>query len=163
MRLLFVPILLLACAPPVDAQPEPPVHVPPIEFTTGVSIQHSSAGAVASIGGNLTRNVAIVGEAGRSVDGTALLAGGRVGTSFYYDGKPPSAGRFFAQFLAGRQSGNSATSGTIVQSGAGGDVMLVPRAGLSLHYSLDYRRLLGAPRERSGARLFVGILIGPRT
>lgn len=163
MRLLFVPILLLAWAPPAAAQSDPAVHPPPVEFTAGVSIQHSSAGAVGAIAANVTRNVAIVGEADRTVDGTSLLAGGRIGTSFYYDGRPLSAGRFFAQLLAGRQSGNSAASGPIVQLGGGGDAMLVPRAGISLHYSVDYRWLLGALPERSGARLVVGILIGPHT
>lgn len=141
----------------------PDVHVPPVEFGVGVSIEHKSAGAVGSIAANLTHIVAIVGEAGITEDGTSLVAGGRVGTSFSYDGRPPSAGRFFAQFLVGRQSGHSPTSGTIVQPGAGADVLLVPHLGIGLHWSVDYRKISAAPPERSGARLVVGILIGPRT
>ena len=154
MRLLSVPLLLLVCASPAAAQPYPSVHVPPVEVVTGVSIEHSTAGAVVSLAGNVTRHVAILAEAGTSADETALLAGARIGTSFYYDGKPPTPGRFFAQFMAGK---------SILQPGAGGDVIVLPRTGISLHWSLDYRWVRGASPERSGTRLVVGILIGPRT
>ena len=154
MRLLSVPLLLLACASPAAAQPHPPVHVPPIDVASGMSIEHSTAGAVVSLAGNVTRNVAILAEAGTSAGETALLAGGRIGTSFYYDGKPPAPGRFFAQFMAGT---------SILQAGAGADVIILPHSGISLHWSVDYRWARGAPPERSGTRVVVGILIGPRT
>ena len=163
MRPLFVPILLLAWVSPAAAQPDPPIHVPPAEVVTGLTVEHKGAGAIAAISGNLTRNIGILSEVGTSVDGVSLLAGARVGTTFYYDGKPPVPGRFFAQIMAGRQTGKAATAGAIVQPGAGGDVILVPSRGLSLHYSIDYRFMPGAPPYRSGARFVVGLLIGPHT
>src|SRR5215471_16181346 len=150
MRVLSVPVFLLVCASPAAAQPEPPIHVPPVEVVAGVAIEHKSAGALAAISGNLTRNTGVVSEVGTSPDGVSLVAGARVSTAFYYDGKPPIPGRFFAQIMAGRQSGNSATSGSIVQPGAGADVMLIPRRGLGLHWSIDYRFMPGAPPDRSG-------------
>jgi hypothetical protein len=154
MRLSPAVILFVAFASPAAAQPTPGVLVPPLELAAGVSVEHSTAGAVASIAGNLTRHVAILGEACTSAEGTSLLAGGRVGTSFYYDGKPPVPGRFFAQIMAGR---------SIVQPGVGADVILLPRTGISLHWSVDYRWIHGGAPDRSGARLVVGILVGPRT
>jgi hypothetical protein len=154
MRLSTAVILFVAFASPAVAQSTPDVHVPPLEFTAGVSIEHKNAGAVASIAGNLTRNVAVLGEACQSSDGTSLLAGARVGTSFYYDGRPPVPGRFFVQIMAGR---------SIVQPGAGADVVILPHAGISLHWSVDYRWIHGGAPDRSGARLVVGILVGPRT
>jgi len=163
MRLVSVSLLLLACACPAAAQSGPPVHVPAFEVATGVSIEHSSAGTVASISGNVTKILAVTSEVASSEDGIALLAGARVTTGFWYDGRPPAPGRFFAQFMVGRQRGNSEAAGTIVQPGVGADVIVVPHLGVSLHWSLDYRHLVGAPPERSGARLVVGVMIGPHT
>lgn len=112
---------------------------------------------------NLTNILAITSEVSTSEDGVALLAGGRVSTGFWYDGRPPVPGRFFAQVMAGRQRGHVETAGTIVQPGVGADVIVLPHSGISLHWSLDYKFVAGAPQERSGARLVVGIVIGPRT
>jgi hypothetical protein len=163
MRLLSVPLLVLACAWPAAAQPQAPVHLPAIEIGAGVSVEHSSAGAVASMSGNLTNILAITSEVATSGDGVTLLAGGRVSTGFWYDGKPPMPGRFFAQVMAGRQRGHAQTAGTVVQPGVGADVIVLPRDGMSLHWSVDYEYLAGAPPDRSGVRLLVGIVIGPRT
>jgi hypothetical protein len=163
MRLLSVPLLVLACASPAAAQGQPPVHLPAIEIGAGVSVEHSSAGAVASMSGNLTNILAITSEVTTSGDGVTLLAGGRVSTGFWYDGKPPMPGRFFAQVMAGRQHGQAATNGTIVQPGVGADVIVLPHSGISLHWSFDYKYVASAPPERSGVRLLVGIVIGPRT
>jgi len=137
--------------------------VPPFEVATGVSVEHSHAGAVVSISGNLTNILAVTSEVSTSQGGVALLAGGRVGTGFWYDGKPPTPGRFFAQFLVGHQQGHVGGTGTIVQPGVGADVIVLKHLGASLHWSLDYKHIVGAAPERSGARLVVGILIGPRT
>jgi len=163
MRVLSVPLFLLVCASPAAAQPAPPIHVPPVELFAGLAVEHKSAGATAGINGNLTRNIAVLSEVGTSPEGVSVLAGARVGTAFYYDGKPPFPGRFFAQIMAGRQRGKSDTAGSIVQPGAGADVILIPRRGVSLHWSIDYRYMPGAPPDRSGARFVVGLLLGPHT
>jgi len=139
------------------------VRVPPIEIATGLSVERSSVGAVASVSRNLTNVLAITSEVATSEDGVALLGGARVGTGFWYDGKPPLPGRFFAQFMVGRQHGHVGTTGTVIQPGVGADVIVLRHLGVSLHWSLDYKHIVGAAPERSGARLVVGAVIGPRT
>jgi hypothetical protein len=163
MRPVSVLLLLLWFASPAAAQPEPPVRVPPIEIATGVSVEHSSAGAVASVSGNLTKVLALTTEVSAADDGVALLGGARVGTGFWYDGKPPSPGRFFAQFMIGRQHGHVGATGTVIQPGIGADVIVLPHRGVSLHWSLDYKQIVGAAPERSGVRLVIGAVLGPRT
>jgi len=162
-HLVRTALAVLFLAPSAVAQPNPPVHVPPIEITTGVSFEHSSPGAVASISGNLSNILAMTSELATSEDGIALLGGARIGTGFWYDGRPPMPGRFFAQIMVGRQRGPVQTAGTIVQPGVGADVIVVPRLGVGLHWSLDYKHIVGAPPDRSGARFLVGVLIGPHT
>ena len=154
MRFSLPVILSIAVASPAAAQTTPPIHVPPLELAAGVSVEHSTAGAVAAISGNLSKTIAITSEIDESSGGATLLAGARVGTGFWYDGRPPLPGRFFAQLMAARST---------VQAGVGADVIVLPRAGISLHWSGDYRWRSASSPERSGARLVVGILIGPRT
>jgi hypothetical protein len=154
VRFLSVLLLLVACTSPVFAQPEPPVRVPPVELAAGMSVAHDAAAAVVEISGNLTKIIAVTSEISTSAGGASLLAGARVGTGFWYDGKPPTPGRFFAQIVAGR---------SIVRSGVGADVLVLPHTGISLHWAVDYRWTRAAPPARSGARLVVGALIGPRT
>src|SRR5262249_62233028 len=124
---------------------------------------HWRPGVVAAISGNLTKILALTSEASTPQDGGALVAGGRVSTGFWYDGKPPLAGRFFAQLMAGRQHGHAGATGTVIQPGVGADVIVLPHLGASLHWSLDYKHIVGAAPERSGARLVVGVVIGPRS
>ena len=162
MRFLGLPLLLLAFVSTAAAQSEPPVRVPPIEVATGISVEHSSAGAVASISGNVTTVFAITSELSTSDDGVALLGGARVGTGFWYDGKPPAPGRFFGQFMLGRQHGRVGATGTVIQPGVGADVIVFRHLGVSLHWSLDYKHVVGVAQDRSGARCVVGVLIGPR-
>jgi hypothetical protein len=46
--------------------------------------------------------------------------------------------------------------------GIGADVIVLPHHGVGLHWSVDYKQIVGAP-ERSGIRLVIGAVLGPRT
>jgi hypothetical protein len=156
-------IITVAVAAPAAAQTSTPIHVPPIELAAGMTVEHKAAGGVFSLSGNLKDTFAITGELAIGPHGPSLLAGPRISTGFYYDGAPPSAGRFFAQVLIGTDLHRTTSEGPIIQPGAGADVMVVPSHGIGLHWSIDYRFAHGAPLGSSGARLVIGLLVGPHT
>jgi hypothetical protein len=156
-------LLILAVVTPAAAQTTRDVHVPPVEFGAGVTVDHKTGGAVFAVSGNVRNTLAVTAEAGKSVYSASALAGARISTGFFYDGAPPMPGRFFAQLLVGAQVRNGMSGEAVVKPGAGADVIVAPSRGVALHWSIDYRIVPGAPPGVSGPRLVVGLVFGPRT
>lgn len=170
MRHLFLFVFLLGpLAGDARAQPATDVHVPAIEIGTALSydIQRNGtadltggAGAIVAVSGNVTDHLAIATQLGDSPRMRTAMAGGRVSTGFYRDG-PGGPGRFFAEVLAGRHDRHGAGDGTVIQVGAGADVLVAPR-GVSLHWAIDYLFIPDARTDFAGARVSVGFVVGPR-
>jgi hypothetical protein len=141
------------------------VSLPPVEvgaaFSYGIHGKEQAAadrgaGGIVSVSGNLNDHFAVTTEFAASPRMTSIAAGPRVSTGFYRDGGGNIPGRFFATALIGR----AVPPGTVIQVGAGADVLVV-RRGLSLHWALDYLFTPGSRDDRSGRRVSVGLVVGP--
>jgi hypothetical protein len=163
MRILLSAALIgLLLASRADAAPPPPVHLPPIEGGAGVSAEHKVFGLAGYVDGNLTKHFALASEVTATPEGVGLLGGARVSTGYYFDGTSPGPGRFFAQIMAGRQAGPLIGAHTVIQPGAGADIIIGRSHGVALRWSIDYTFVRDASPERSGGRFLFGILLGPR-
>jgi hypothetical protein len=163
-----VVLLLVAHAATASAQPAGDVRVPPIELTTAFSYDVQRAGTadlpggpgtIVAVAGNLDPHVAIAAQISESPRMRTVMAGARLTTGFFREGRG-GPGRFFAQWLAGSRRGGTAGDGAAFQAGIGADVIVVPR-GLSLHWGLDYLFTPGARQDFAGARFCVGLVAGP--
>lgn len=152
----------------VAAQPAADVHVPPFEIATAFSydVQRAGtgdlpggAGGIVAVDGNFDEHRSLTAQVSSSARMRAVMVGGRLSTGFFRDGAG-GPGRFFAEFLAGPRQGGYAGGGAVVQVGFGADALVVPR-GVSLHMALDYLFTPGAPRNFAGARVSIGLLVGP--
>ena len=170
MRLLAC---LLFCTGPFAAtavaQPPRDITLTPVEIAAAFSYDirgkepsaaDRGAGGIVSVSGNLSDHVALTAEFAVSPRMTSIAAGPRVSTGFYRDGGGDIPGRFFATALLGRHDGGGGPPGTAIQLGAGADVLVV-RRGLSLHWALDYLFTPGSRDDLSGARLSIGLVVGP--
>jgi len=152
------------------AQPARDITLTPVEIAAAFSYDirgdqpsatDRGAGGIVSVSGNVNDHVAVTAEFAASSRMTSIAAGPRVSTGFYRDGAGNIPGRFFATALIGRHGGSGgAPPGTAIQVGAGADVLVV-RRGLSLHWALDYLFTPGSRDDLSGARVSVGIVVGP--
>lgn len=167
-RIPVVVLLLLACAAPAPAQTAGGVRVPPIELTTAFSydVQRKGTadlpggpGTIVAVDGNLDEHVAIAAQFAESPRMRTAMAGARLSTAFFREGRG-GPGRFFAQLLAGSRCGWTAGDGAAVQAGIGADVIVAPR-GLSLHWALDYLFTPGERHDFAGARFAIGLVAGP--
>jgi len=100
---------------------------------------------------------------------SSVLAGPRISTGFYADGRGPDWGRFFGRILVGAQASDVGPVEPVVQLGAGADALIASSGGLSLHWEIDERFALAsfasrslARRNLSGPRLVLGLVFGPR-
>jgi len=153
------------------AQTADDVRLPPITVGTaasfdlarkGASDVPGGAGAILTFDGNVNRCVAVVTELAGSPRMRSIMVGGRVSTPYFREGAAPRIpGRFFAETLAGRNSGGLAPPGAVVQVGVGADLLVVPR-GLALRWALDYLFSPSARHDFNGARFSIGIVVGPR-
>lgn len=152
-----------------SAQSADDVHVTPFEIGTAISYdlqrrgtadQPGGAGIVVSADGNVNPYVAVAAQIAESPRMRTVLAGGRVSTGFFREGAG-GPGRFFAELLAGSSHGQATGEGTAVQLGGGADVLVV-RRGLSLHWALDSLFTPGARHDFAGARISIGVVVGPR-
>lgn len=168
-QLVFALFLLGPLAGIASAQPAADVRIPPFEVSTAFSYDlqrqgtadlPGGAGAVVAVDGNLTDYVAIATEVAQSPRMRAVLAGGRLSTGYFREGRG-FPGRFFITALGGVHEGAVNTGRATFQIGGGADVIVVPR-GVSLHWALDYQFMPGAAHEFVGGRFSVGIVVGPR-
>jgi hypothetical protein len=159
----------IASATLAAAQPADDLRVPPVELTAAFSYDlrrkdtgdlPGGPGILVAVDGNLDDHVALAAQLAGSSRMRTAMGGARLSTGFFREGRG-GPGRFFAELLAGRREGGVAGHGTVLQLGAGADVIVV-RRGVSLHWGLDYLFTPGAQHDFAGGRFSVGLVAGPR-
>jgi hypothetical protein len=172
MRAVPIALLLAIFATPASAQMADDVQVPHLEVSAAKPIYQAALnGAHWTISGgdvSLTRN--ITGRAGvelhalRTIGTTWLWIGPRLNTGFFYGSeRDPVPGRFFVEAAAGASvAGRDGRARAALLLGAGADLMIAPRHGVSLRWELIGHTRSSDPVDSSRGQLVVGLLFGPR-
>jgi len=108
---------------------------------------------------NMWDTVGVGRSANRDNNTVGLLVGGRAMTPrLYFAGKDSLGFVLFAQLLGGSESSTVVPTRFAVQPGIGFDARL-SHPGLSGRWSIDYRSSRGGPRNLSGPRAMLGLVL----
>jgi hypothetical protein len=166
--------LVLGTASHTAAQMADNVETPRVEVALGKPIHKDAfvpgaprwtmAGGDAALTGNLTGRIGIDAHVMRTIGTTWLFLGARVHTGFFYGSqRDPIPGRFFLELLGGVSvPGRDGRTRPAALVGAGTDLMVLPKKGISIRWELVGHTRSSDPVGPSRCHFIIGLLIGPR-
>jgi hypothetical protein len=172
MRSVALALLLTAAAAPAAAQMADDVQTPRVEvsaaepiYTSALGGSHWTAvGADVSLTRNVSERAGVEFQVLRTIGTTWLWAGPRLTTGFFYGSeRDPIPGRFFVELAGGASvTGRDGRTRPAMMLGAGTDLLIAPRRGVSLRWELIGHTQSADPVDPSRYQLVVGLLFGPR-
>jgi len=145
--------------PRVEVSAAKPIYQSPLGGT-----HWTAAGADVSLTRNVTEHAGVEFHVLRTIRTTWLWVGPRLNTGFFYgSGRDPIPGRFFVELAGGASvTGGDGRTRPAATLGAGTDLMIAPRRGVSLRWELIGHTPSADPLDPSRYQFVVGLLFGPR-
>jgi len=166
--------LVIGTASHAVAQMADNVETPRLEVALGKPIHKDAfapgaprwtmTGGDAALTGNLTERIGVDAHVMRTIGTTWLFLGPRVHTGFFYGSeRDPIPGRFFLELLGGVSvTGRDGRARPAALAGAGTDLMVLPKKGISIRWELVGHTRSSDPVDPSRYNFMIGLLIGPR-